>query len=85
LGLGRSLFPEKYRGVRAATTLKELIESKVIRNRCSELGAKMDGTRALAKACSLLESLGEAAVSVDTPQRVSERFGDDAFGHRQEG
>jgi len=84
LGLGRSLYPEKYRGVRAAAMLKELIESKVIRNRCSEFRAQMDGTRALAKACSLLESLGVAAVSADTPQRVSERAGDDALGHRQD-
>ena len=59
-GLGRSFYPEKYRGRRASTILKELVESKAIRNRCREFDARIDGTTALAKACSLLESLGRA-------------------------
>jgi rhamnosyltransferase subunit B len=60
LGLGRSLYPEKYRAARAAAILKELIESTAIRQRCREYGAQIDGAAALNKACSLLESLGRA-------------------------
>jgi rhamnosyltransferase subunit B len=60
LALGRSLYPENYRAVRAATMLKELVESTAIRNRCREYGAQIDGTAAIEKACSLLESLGRA-------------------------
>ena len=58
LGLGRSLYPEKYRARRASTILKELVESKAIRNRCREFNARIDSTTALAKACLLLESFG---------------------------
>ena len=60
LGLGRSLYPEKYRAAPAATILKELMESTAIRQRCREYGAQIDGSAALEKACSLLESLGRA-------------------------
>jgi rhamnosyltransferase subunit B len=60
LGLGRSLYPEKYRAARAATMLKELIESAAIRQCCRKYGAQIDGAAALEKACSLLQSLGRA-------------------------
>lgn len=60
LGLGKSLYPEKYRAARASTILKELVQSKAIRDRCREFGARINGVRALDEACSLLESLGHA-------------------------
>ena len=60
LGLGRSLYPEKYRAAPAARILKELMESTAIRQRCREYGAQIDGSAALEKACSLLQSLGRA-------------------------
>ncbi|MBV9248570.1 MAG: hypothetical protein JO227_04905 [Acetobacteraceae bacterium] len=60
LGLGRSLYPEKYRAARAATILNELMASTAIRQRCREYGAQIDGAAALEKACSFLELLGRA-------------------------
>ena len=60
LGLGRSLYPEKYCAARAATILNELIESTAIRRRCREYGAQIDGAAALERACLFLESLGRA-------------------------
>jgi len=60
LGLGRSLYPEKYRAGRAAAILQELMESTVIRQRCREYGAQIDSAAALEKACSWLELLGRA-------------------------
>ncbi|MBV9304591.1 MAG: hypothetical protein JOZ45_00535 [Acidobacteriaceae bacterium] len=59
LGLGRSLYPEKDR-CRAATILKELLESAMIRQRCREYGAQIDGAAAVEKSCLLLEWLGRA-------------------------
>jgi len=57
LGLGRSLYSEKYHAARAAGTLKELVQSIAMHSRCREFGARIDGTAALEKACLLLESL----------------------------
>ena len=56
---GPEPYPEKDR-CRAATILKELLESAVIRQRCREYGAQIDGAAAVEKSCLLLEWLGRA-------------------------
>ena len=58
LGLGNSIYPERYKAARVATALKELLESSQIRARCAEYKGRIDSAIALKRACDLLEELG---------------------------
>jgi rhamnosyltransferase subunit B len=58
LGLGISLYPEKYRARSVARMLAELQTSSEIRQRCQEYAGKIDQQTALERACSLIERLG---------------------------
>ncbi len=59
LGLGMSIYPEKYKAARVAHLLTQLLGSVQIRYRCDEFARKIDSGASLARACDLLEGLGE--------------------------
>ncbi len=58
LGLGFSVYPERYKVRRVAEMLKELLGSAAIRQRCREYAARVDSHAALQQACELIERLG---------------------------
>ena len=58
LGLGFSVYPEKYKARSVARMLGELQTSSKIRQRCQEYAGKIDQQTALERACSLIEQLG---------------------------
>ncbi len=57
LGLGFSVYPEKYKARSVARMLAELQASSKIRQRCHELAVKIDSQTALERACTLIEQL----------------------------
>jgi UDP:flavonoid glycosyltransferase YjiC (YdhE family) len=62
LGLGNSIYPEKYKAARVAAALKELLESSEVRARCAEYKGRIDSPIALKRACDLLEELGRSTL-----------------------
>ena len=60
LGLGNSIYPEKYKAVRVAAALKELLESSEVWARCAEYKGRIDSPIALKRTCDLLEELGRS-------------------------
>ena len=58
LGLGFSIYPERYEPRRAARLVKELLASSEIRHRCALYGERIDSHAALQRACTLIEGLG---------------------------
>ena len=69
MGLGTSIYPEKYKADRIASALKVLLNDSGIKNRCMEFAKKIDSAAALETACSLIEGLGR-----DTGVTVSDRL-----------
>ena len=57
LGLGFSVYPEKYKARSVARMLGELQTSSGIRQRCREYAGKIDSQTALERACTLIERL----------------------------
>jgi rhamnosyltransferase subunit B len=57
LGLGFSVYPEKYKARSVARMLGELQTSSQIRQRCQEYAGKIAPQTALERACSLIERL----------------------------
>ncbi len=58
LGLGRSLYPERYKAARVARILKEIIGDRAIRQNCRDFAKVIDSEAALQRACELIERLG---------------------------
>ena len=58
LGLGTSIYPEKYKAPRVADALTRLLGSSDVQNRCAKFRQKIDSGDALDRACDLLERLG---------------------------
>ena len=58
LGLGESIYPEKYKAARVAAALRKLLESSQVRVRCAEYRGRIDSAVALKRACKLIEGLG---------------------------
>jgi len=58
LGLGRCIYPERYKAARVARTLKEIIGSGDIRQNCQRYAKEIDSEAALLHACELIEQLG---------------------------
>lgn len=58
LGLGRSLYPERYKAARVARILKEIIGSSQVRQNCLRYAKEIDSEAALRSACELIEQLG---------------------------
>jgi UDP:flavonoid glycosyltransferase YjiC (YdhE family) len=69
MGLGSTLYPEKYKAARVVSALNVLLSDTGIRQRCREFSKKIDSSRALAAACNLIEGLGR-----DTGTGVSDRL-----------
>ena len=57
LGLGYSIYPERYTAPHVAQVLGQLLNSATIRQRCQEYSARIDSHAALQKACALIETL----------------------------
>jgi rhamnosyltransferase subunit B len=61
LGLGRSLPGSRFHSRGAADAMAELLHDTALRRRCAEYSVRMDSPAALARACELIEQLGENA------------------------
>ncbi len=57
LGLGRSLYPEKYRAAQVAAALKSLLADGDLAARCKAFSSRIHSNEALQKACALIEAL----------------------------
>jgi rhamnosyltransferase subunit B len=57
LGLGKRIYPEKYRGERVASLLTELLSDSGIVERCRSFSARIRSEAGLERACSLIEGL----------------------------
>jgi rhamnosyltransferase subunit B len=60
LGLGTSIYPERYRAPRVAVKLEQLFSSAEVRTRCTQFAEKIDPGVALERACDLIEGLGRS-------------------------
>jgi rhamnosyltransferase subunit B len=58
LRLGRSISESRYRAVRVAPLMREILDDTSLTQRCREFAGHIDSTAALSRACALLESLG---------------------------
>jgi UDP:flavonoid glycosyltransferase YjiC (YdhE family) len=63
LGLGKRIYPEKYRGRSVASLLKDLLSDLGIINRCRSFSARIQSEAALARACTLIEGWAGQPVS----------------------
>ena len=59
LGLGKCIYPEKYRGAKLASLLKELLADSGLYERCRSFAARIQSDAALDNACSLIEGLAQ--------------------------
>jgi rhamnosyltransferase subunit B len=59
LGLGKHIYPEKYRGAKVALLLKKLLSDTGLSERCRSFAARIQSDAALDKACSLIEGLAQ--------------------------
>lgn len=59
LGLGRTLYPERYRAARVARMLKEITGSGKMRQNCAEYAKRIDSDDSLRRTCELIEELGD--------------------------
>ena len=57
LGLGQTIYPERYRAARVARSLKAIIRSDEVRQNCKRYPAEIDSAASLRRACELIESL----------------------------
>ena len=58
IGLGTTIYPEKYKAARVASALKFVLSDSGIKKRCTEFSKKIDSSTALEAACNLIEGLG---------------------------
>ncbi len=63
LGLGRSIPRTAYRARPVAAALKELLDDPALSRRCGDAARRIDGEAAVGRACSLLETLHQPAIS----------------------
>jgi len=59
LGLGSCVPPRRYRASEMAATLRQLVDSSEIRERCREYSRRIDSEAALGRACDLIERLAQ--------------------------
>ena len=57
LGLGKRIYPEKYRGPAVAALLQELLSDSELHARCGQFARRIQPDAALAQACTLIEGL----------------------------
>jgi UDP:flavonoid glycosyltransferase YjiC (YdhE family) len=58
LGLGTSIYPERYKAPAVASAIQQLLASSEVQTRCIEFAEKIDSATALERACDLIEGLG---------------------------
>jgi rhamnosyltransferase subunit B len=58
MGLGTSVYPERYKAARVAAKLKALLSSGEVRARCEESAKRINSEVAVERACELIEGLG---------------------------
>jgi rhamnosyltransferase subunit B len=61
LGLGKSIYPERYRGDRVAALLRELRLDSSLAQRCRTFAARIHSETALVRACRLIEGLAPSS------------------------
>lgn len=61
LGLGISIYPERYQAASVARALKQLLTSSQIGTRCADYAERIDSQAAVNQACDLIEGLGKTA------------------------
>ena len=66
LGLGKYIYPEKYRGAKVAALLNKLLADSGIREQCRGFAARIDSAAALERACGLIEGLAARSNVVET-------------------
>lgn len=59
LGLGKCIYPEKYRGAIVAAALKELLSNAALLARCKQFAGRIQPDAALAESCQLIEGLAQ--------------------------
>jgi len=57
LALGKSVYPERYRGPRVASLLKEILDDSLLAARCKNFSQRIQPETSLAEACSLIEGI----------------------------
>jgi rhamnosyltransferase subunit B len=57
LGLGKFIYPEKYRAAKVASLLKDLLSDSALADRCRSFSARVQSGAALERACTLIEGL----------------------------
>jgi UDP:flavonoid glycosyltransferase YjiC (YdhE family) len=57
LGVGRTIYPERYRAASVARTLREIIGSGEVRQRCLDYAKRIDSEESLRRTCELIEQL----------------------------
>ena len=57
LGLGSTIYPERYKAPRINRELADLITSAEVRSRCAEFRRQIDSTEAVERTCDLIEGL----------------------------
>jgi UDP:flavonoid glycosyltransferase YjiC (YdhE family) len=60
LGLGQSIFPERYKAKRVARILSQLLASSETRSRCAAFANRINSAQALRISCDLIENLGQS-------------------------
>ena len=68
MGLGTTIYPEKYRAPRVASALKLLVSDRAIKQHCMEFSKKIDPASALETACNLIEGLGSDTEAPLSPE-----------------
>lgn len=63
LGLGRGLYPERYKAATVARTLNEIIGSRQLQQRCRHYAQEIDTETTLRRTAELIEQLGDRPVS----------------------
>jgi rhamnosyltransferase subunit B len=72
MGLGTTIYPEKYQAPRVASALQLLVSDRGIKRRCLEFSKKIDPASALETACNLIEALGSQTASpLSNPLRTA--------------
>jgi rhamnosyltransferase subunit B len=62
LGLGKSIYPEKFRAGAVAPLLKELLTDTALAARCKSYSSRIHSEEALGQACTLIEGLVGSAL-----------------------
>jgi rhamnosyltransferase subunit B len=71
LGVGRHIYPKKYRAELVARLLKELVADESIRERCHGYATRIQSNATLRETCALIEGLGGRQNPAELPLSTS--------------